>query len=122
METVRRKLNFANCLEVECRGLSGGLALLWDSEVQLEICSFSTNHIDSIVTSDKGKWRFTGIYGFPESNRKSATFRLLEHLRQHLYHPDTQSPNPIPNLPWYVLGDFNCIVSNQEKQGGALYG
>ena len=121
MEFVRRRLGYENCLEVECRGLSGSLALLWDRDVNLEVCSFSSNHIDALINSEKGTWRFTGLYGFPEANRKRATFRLLDYLGQHIGGISSQGSVSIPQFPWCVLGDFNCIVADYEKQGGALY-
>ena len=110
MDSIRRKLGYENCLEVECRGLSGGLALLWDRDVHLDVCSFSTNYIDAIVTTDGGQWRFTGLYGFPEANRKRATFHLLEHLRQNISVSQASAPSSLPRYPWCVMGDFNCIV------------
>ncbi|KAK5786432.1 hypothetical protein PVK06_041068 [Gossypium arboreum] len=41
-------------------GLSGGLALLWNSTVHVTISSFSQNHIDAHVQLDEGlQWRLT---------------------------------------------------------------
>ena len=37
MERIRNRLGFANGLIVPCIGRSGGLALLWAREVDLEI-------------------------------------------------------------------------------------
>ncbi|KAL7129244.1 hypothetical protein ABFS83_13G052300 [Erythranthe nasuta] len=54
------------------------------------------------------KWRFTGIYGCPDSNRRSVTWQLLRSLQSQSY------------LPWLVGGDFNEILDNSEKQGGAV--
>lgn len=64
LNSLKRRLCFINCLEVEARGRSGGLALLWESDVNQTVCSYSTNHIGSVVETVEGKWRFMGIYGF----------------------------------------------------------
>lgn len=46
MEKIKYNLGFSNGLCVPSRGRSGGLALLWSSDTNLEIKSFSNNHID----------------------------------------------------------------------------
>lgn len=56
MDWIHSLWKFDNCLVVNSVGRKGGLALLWSSEVQLEVISFSKNHIDSIIKgfNDKG--------------------------------------------------------------------
>lgn len=51
LRTVRR---FDNCLTVNCVGMADGLAFLWMNEVNLHITSFSSSHIDSIISDDDG--------------------------------------------------------------------
>ena len=41
MERIKCRLGLANGLIVRCVGRKGGLALLWDREVDLEIKSYS---------------------------------------------------------------------------------
>ena len=65
MEWLRLKWSYDNCLAVDNIERRGGLALLWNTEVQLEV-SFSLFHIDiARVTEDRvaGAWRFTGFHG-----------------------------------------------------------
>ena len=50
MERVRDRMGFANGLLVPSRGYSGGLALLWKREVNLNVKSFSNFPIDATVT------------------------------------------------------------------------
>ena len=67
MEKIKFSLGFSNGLIVPSRGRNGGLALLWSTEVNLEIKSYSQYHIDAIVTEQDNNftWRFTGFYGHP---------------------------------------------------------
>jgi len=51
MENIKYKLSFSNGLIVPSRGRSGGLALLWSNDMNLEIKGFSNNHIDVIITA-----------------------------------------------------------------------
>ena len=70
MERIRNRLGFANGLCVPCVGRSGRLALLWTREVDIEIKSYSKNHID-IVVKEQGSnfcWRLTGFYGHSETH------------------------------------------------------
>jgi hypothetical protein len=49
------------------QGYGGGLALLWDSGVTLNIESYSQHHIDAKVIQEDGlQWRLTGFYGHPK--------------------------------------------------------
>ena len=54
------------------------------------------------------KWRLTGFYGHPETHRRYESWHLLAFLNNQL------------QLPWLCLGDFNDILSNTEKSGGAI--
>ena len=57
MERVMEKIKFVNGLVVPSEGRSGGLAMLWKREVQLEIMGYSRNHIDAIVTEQVSGYR-----------------------------------------------------------------
>ena len=72
MERIKNIIRMANGLIIPYIGQSGGLALLWAREVDLEIKSFSKNHIDATITehSNNFKWRLTGFYGHPETHRR----------------------------------------------------
>ncbi|GAV59752.1 Exo_endo_phos domain-containing protein, partial [Cephalotus follicularis] len=85
----------------------GGLALLWKEELEVTIQSYSLNHIDATVEGWGGqsKWRLTGIYSFPEAYLRGRTWSLLEKLVA------------ISNMPWLCFGDFNEILTQEEKVG-----
>ena len=72
MERIKCRLGLANGLIVPCVGRKGGLALLWAREVDLEIKSYSQNHVDAIINDvEKSfKWRLTSFYGHLETHRR----------------------------------------------------
>jgi len=49
MEFLRVSLVYGSCFTVDCRGHSGGLALLWEESLQVNLLSYSNNHIDVII-------------------------------------------------------------------------
>ena len=63
------------------------------------------NYIDVII-EEEGGWRFTGIYGMPEWNQKGRTWDAICSIRGDL------------TAPWLLMGDFNEILYNSEKEGG----
>ena len=75
MEKIKFKFGFTNGLFVQSRGRSGGLALLWSTDTNLEIKSYSNHHIDAIITeADNGlSWRFTGFYGYSETHLREES-------------------------------------------------
>ena len=109
METLRVKLGFDAKLVVDRVGNSGGLCLFWKVDFDVSLLSYSRFHIDTTVIShgDK-KWRLTGFYGNPVANQRSHGWTLLRRLAG------------LSSLPWVVGGDFNEIVSAQEKLEGCV--
>ena len=110
MERIRDWIRFANGLFIPSCGPSGGLVLLWTREIDLEIKSFGNHHIDAIVTetSLSFKWRITGFYGHPQTHMRQFLWDLLAFLKNQC------------QLPWICFGDFNEILSMEEKSSGPL--
>ena len=89
-------------------GLRGGLALFWKSEIRIGVRNSSLSDIDAVVEGDSlGCWQLTGFYGQPKTNRRVESWSLLKSLRGSSH------------LPWLVVGDFNEIRFQSEKEGGA---
>jgi len=107
MELLRVKMGFAGALVVNPVGRSGGLALMWKNDCNLEIYNYSRRHINAIIKTgdDNFVWKFTGFYGNPETAKREESWLLLRHLKTH-------AP-----LPWLCVGDFNEILSQDEKVG-----
>ena len=114
MERVRMKLKFKGMLAVDCEGdgrrRRGGIGLFWREECSVSIQSFSLNHIDALIKIDGGQeWRFTGIYGHPETDNKRKTGELLKRLKRD------------DEMPWVCGGDFNLMLWSAEMQGGGEF-
>lgn len=68
----------------------------------------SVHHIDVVVQEGLGEeeWRFTGFYGWPETQNRHLSWQLLKTLASQ------------PTLSWMCMGDFNEILFAHEKKGG----
>lgn len=81
IEWVRKRLGFEGLFVVEPQGRSGGLALLWKKNDQVNLVSFSQNHIDvKVKVADMNLWRLTGFYGEPNRFQRRKTWDLLRNL------------------------------------------
>ncbi|GLU08005.1 hypothetical protein SLE2022_249380 [Rubroshorea leprosula] len=107
MEKVRRRLGFKHCFIVDRVGHSGGLAMLWNLDIQLSLLSYSQNHIDMEVEGMvSSNWRFTGYYGHLERHNRKRSWLLLRDLAAKF------------DLPWLISEDFNDLLHLDEKLGG----
>ncbi|KAM6567220.1 hypothetical protein CsatA_026348 [Cannabis sativa] len=107
---VRQSLRFPNGLESPRSGLSGGLLLLWKDEVEISLLHMGSTFFDCYMTIENSPTvHLTCFYGAPEVHNRQASWTLLERLA-----------DVAPHLPWFVIGDFNEILSNSNKSGGAL--
>ena len=95
-------------LVVDCVGKSGGLALLWGDEMEVEIQNYSRCHINATISSPNTQlaWKFTGFYGNLKAGKRGELWDLLRYL---------YTINP---APWVCIGDFNGILNLSEKWGG----
>uniref|UniRef100_A0A803QRE7 CCHC-type domain-containing protein n=1 Tax=Cannabis sativa TaxID=3483 RepID=A0A803QRE7_CANSA len=110
MDRVCMRLGFGGCFVVAAQGRSGGLALLWKNQEDVKVESFSTNHIDSLITLDgQREFQFTGIYGEPNRSLRKNTWDLLRTLHRR------------STAPWCLMGDFNNVLCHGEKFGGLPY-
>lgn len=67
MNMVRNKLNFDSCFTVDSSGKGGGLAMLWNYEICVQIKSFSKHNIDAeLQMASRKQKQCTGVYGHPE--------------------------------------------------------
>ncbi|KAL5565680.1 hypothetical protein UlMin_028844 [Ulmus minor] len=107
LEQIQVKLNFSGLVTWEKEGRSGGLCLLWTDSVDVRLLTGSKGHIDAIISShDNSKWRFTGMYGNPDTTLRTQFWDLMKRLG------DSHS------LPWLCGGDLNEILFDHEKKGG----
>ena len=107
MIPIRDELGYRSMLAVPSVRRSGGLALLWKDDVTINTQTYYLNHIDAkIMVSPQVEGHLTGVYGHLKDQRNKETWALLWHLHSRA------------SMPWVCIGDFNEILSSDEKSGG----
>jgi len=76
--------------------------------LNVTISSYSMNHIEGHVEDEEDgqNWFLTGVYGFPEEHNKWKTWQLIQQRYRNV------------GERWLCLGDFNDVLSANEKRGG----
>ena len=95
-------------LGVEAIGFSAGIWLYWKShDVSISILANTSQHLTVQISKCKEDlWVFSAVYG--SSNPM---------LRASL-HEDVSNLAPTIGQPWLLVGDFNDMVSLEERHGG----
>ncbi|XP_043814104.1 uncharacterized protein LOC122724008 [Manihot esculenta] len=107
---IRKELGFAGGFAVDPIGIGGGIALFWKIENNAQLLSFSNHHIDVEVKLDGCTgWRLTGFYGYSKTYQRRLGWNLLRTLENK------------STLPWCVIGDFNDICFQSEKQSSTAH-
>ncbi|XP_062081094.1 uncharacterized protein LOC133785895 [Humulus lupulus] len=77
---------------------------------EASIIGFSANHIDLLTKVDgMDQWHLTGFYGEPNRLERQKSWDLI------------RSFGAISLVSWCILGDFNNVLSNDDKRGEILY-
>uniref|UniRef100_A0A803QCK5 Reverse transcriptase domain-containing protein n=1 Tax=Cannabis sativa TaxID=3483 RepID=A0A803QCK5_CANSA len=64
VERVRVAIGFEGALAIDCQGKSGGVALLWKDEEDVQVLDYGVSYIDVVICGcDQGHWRLMGLYG-----------------------------------------------------------
>jgi hypothetical protein len=107
VESVRRKLKFKNSFVVEPQGLSGGLALLWNKEVTIQILESSPNVIHMAINEVSSRVWFdcSFVYGHPIFQQRRFLWNRLTEFHYNL------------DRAWCCVGEFNEVLHPHEKQG-----
>ncbi|XP_021803921.1 uncharacterized protein LOC110748212, partial [Prunus avium] len=107
--TVAQNLGFSHFHIVDAIGFSGGVWLLWNgNSVSLQVVAHSSQSITALVTLGNQWWLLTVVYANPCQGIRESLWNYFDGLAR------------ASHLPWLVLGDFNDIVSADEKCGGNL--
>ncbi|XP_050259980.1 uncharacterized protein LOC126705069 [Quercus robur] len=105
-----------SCLAWNCRGLGnlctvrelGEIVRTKDPSLVFLAETLTDEARLEFVQGEESEWRLTGFYGEPETANRIEAWNKLRCL------------NSYPICPWLCLGDFNEIVRQDEKVGGAL--
>ncbi|XP_033134325.1 uncharacterized protein LOC117127773 [Brassica rapa] len=106
LQNMQTDLRFDHLFTVESLGLSGGLALFFMDEFQVNVL-FSNNCMIDIEAIINGiKVYMTFVYGDPVLERRDQVWERLTRF------------STTRNGPWFMIGDFNEITCHNEKTGG----
>ncbi|KAG5529490.1 hypothetical protein RHGRI_030022 [Rhododendron griersonianum] len=110
LETIRRKLGFHSASYVDPVGLAGGLALWWKTEMDIDIETSTKNIVHTIISdkSNSSVWAASFIYGSPNREGRDQVWEDLKGIGR------------TEILPWLCIGDFNEILSSEDKMGGNI--
>ena len=83
---------------------------MWKDDVKVNLLKYSLSNIDVEVFcgEDVGWWHLTRFYSNPVTTKRVESCCLLKLL------------SGLSQLPWLVIGDFNEIKCQSEKEGGAI--
>lgn len=108
IEKIRSRFGAKFCFSISLVRNKGGLALLWFEDIELEIINYSTFHIHTkVMENSLGVVSFlTSFYSAPEVGKRACTWNLLGRINSGM------------DANWCLMGDFNEIISHNEKIGG----
>ncbi|KAF9624409.1 hypothetical protein IFM89_011334 [Coptis chinensis] len=95
---------------VPSMGLSGGMWLLWESFVKVEVLGanswFSHCNVDLSMNGKEESFVLSCVYGNPKLAIRKMQWAVLPLLK------------PQNDEKWIVMGDFNEVTTQTEKRGG----
>lgn len=105
---VFNSFSLPNNFFVPPSGLAGGLSLAWTNKAIVLVTLQNNMLINAIVPSLSGspQWQFTGIYCPCHASGKTDFWSLISATDNNF------------DGPCLIMGDFNSITSQAEKNGG----
>jgi len=100
-------LGFPFSVTVPPIGLSGGLVVLWKHSVDVSVLFQSSNLVDCLVKYNETSFYFSFVYGPPNPSFRNDLWERLERIGINRR-----------RKAWMILGDFNELLGNHEKEGG----
>lgn len=108
VEEIAKKLSLCCIQRIEATGRSGGLWMLAkDGTFKFEILIVGTHFIHmSLEGEGQNPTYCIAVYIYPHTARKNLCFENLKTIARNM------------NGPWFLIGDFNEILGEEEKKGG----
>lgn len=101
--------HFSNSAMVEARGFSGGIWCFWNQAItQIRVLGFTAQTITLRIAGEhyKNKWLLSLVYASPTASIRELFCDYMEQLSRMI------------TIPWCILGDFNQVIYQKDKQGG----
>ena len=105
---IQSWLGYDNFRTMEPDGLTGGLTIFLKSILDIEILFADKNLIDLKISNTSKVWFISCVYGNPASHLRPLVWERISRI------------GVVRKEPWCMIGDFNDILSNDEKRGGPL--
>lgn len=106
---ITNRLPFQEAIHTDTIGYARGLWLLWNAD-QVEVSNLTSTeqeiHAIVKVNSSNLNWLFSAIYASPRFRERCLLWNNLSNVAQ------------ARNLPWIIGGDFNEMLSSDDKFGG----
>ncbi|XP_020684934.2 uncharacterized protein LOC110101395 [Dendrobium catenatum] len=92
------------------RGNSGGIMVIWNTKVASFSVTISSDQcvMGELDIFNKSKWMVATIYGSREFQGRRELWRSMDGMVEK-------------DTPTVIEGDFNCILSQEEKKGGKKF-
>lgn len=87
-----------------------GIWVLWNnSQISLSHIQISNRCVHATVTTNQGMPHFlmSAVYNYPQT-----------HLQPQVWSELNSIASTVNNNKWLVIGDFNCILDENEQKGG----
>ncbi|XP_010481107.1 PREDICTED: uncharacterized protein LOC104759943 [Camelina sativa] len=111
VNNLGRELAYPNSFILPSEGSSGGMAIFWNDAVKVDFVDTPSLNYTDLYISEPGSPTFliTYVYGDPDYKHHNRMWDTMTFWAEAgLYR----------GKPRLVLGDFNDILSNEEKFGG----
>lgn len=82
MGAIKNKTGYSEMFVVDWVERSGGLALLWGDEFNVEIQNYTRRHINAKINTNGigSEWKFTGFYGHSEVHKRHEILISLRNM------------------------------------------
>ena len=108
-KAITDRLPLDGAIHTDTIGYSGGLWLLWNSDiVEVELLAKTEQeiHAEVKVRTSRLTWLFLAIYASPRSEERCILWENPTKVAE------------LHNLPWVMAGDFNEPLIDEDKFGG----
>ena len=106
IQSIACSLGFSEHLTVAAQGRSGGVCLLRNSTLFVEVLEFNSCTIAVSIRDSICSWSLVGFYGLTYYHKCCKAWTNLCALLESFVGP------------WMCFGDFNSILDAKEKEGG----